>query len=328
MSQPAILNFDYLALAFGDPTTTSNPRLKYVDWNQHLDNYSVQNPKSEVFTVPSGVQQSLFSGTRVTTLDATTAFNLTLNPLNTTTYRFTWVAGTNPGFSVNRGLAFSGFIITVTSNTNGTSTFVASGGSFAALLVGDTVFIPGISTGDPAGPFNPLNEGFWTVLSVTPSTIIMSRFPGVVFNSISEAVTQTSNTNIVGYSSAGVQTGDGVDIIAGFSLPVLKGYKLLTITPTFFEVTSTLALPLAAGVMPTAAGMVFYAFAKRFVLVEVDQEASIQLNGDLGQTQRISPWVAADPLQVGVYVKAGIAWSLAVTNRSTSNMSVLLISAE
>ena len=38
-----------------------------------------------------------------------------------------------------------------------------------AVLVGDTVFIPGASTGDTS-VFNPLNEGAWSVLSATATT--------------------------------------------------------------------------------------------------------------------------------------------------------------
>lgn len=329
MGNPATLNFDYVVVAYGDPSQTSNPRLKYVDWTQHLDGNSVQNAKSEGFTVAAGTQQTLFSGTRVTTLDGTTAFGMTLNPLNNTTYRFTWTGGTNPSFRTNRSLVLSGLAVTVVALSNATSTFtIPGGGTFAVLSPGDNVFIPGVSTGDSAGPFNPINEGLWVVLSVTPLSITMARTAGQTFASISEVVTQTSNTNMVGYSSSGVQIGDGVDISVGFPLGTMKAYKILTITPTFFEVSSTVALPLSTGALPGAAGMVFYSFAKRFILIEVDQEASIQLNGDTGATNRVSPWLPAEPLAVGTFVKAGIAWSVAVTNRSTTDMNLLLISAE
>jgi hypothetical protein len=329
VGNPATLNFDYVVVAYGDPSQTSNPRLKYVDWTQHLDGNSVQNSKSEGFTIPAGTQQTLFSGTRATTLDGTTAFGMTLSPLNNTTYRFTWTGGTNPSLRTNRSLVLSGLVVTVMALSNGTATFtIPGGGTFSVLSAGDNVFIPGVSTGDTAGPFNPMNEGLWVVLSVTALSITMTRPAGQTFSAVSEVVTQTSNTNMVGYSSSGVQIGDGVDISAGFPLTTLKAYKLLTVTPTFFEVSSTVALPLTTGALPGAAGMVFYSFAKRFILIEVDQEASVQLNGDSGSTNRVSPWRPAEPLAVGTFSKTGPAWSVAVTNRSTTDMNLLLISAE
>lgn len=324
-------NLDYAILAYGDPTPTSNPRLKSVDWAQNLDGYTVNNAKTYPFQVLPNSQLSVFSGIQATTLSGSTAFTVTLSPLSTSTYRFTWSGGTNPTLRTDRGLTIfsSGSEVQMTLQTNSTLTAAIVGGAatFAGVVSGDTVWIPGLATGDVASPFNTLNDGAWVVLSASSSTLTLVRPTGVVFQGATELITTTADAQFTAFSAAGVQLLSYVDITAGFSLPTQHSFQISNVTSTFFEVTSTEPLALETQT-PTATGMIFYSSARSFLLVECDQEASIQCNGDTGQTQRVSPWVAGDPLQVGTYLKKGLAYSLSVTNRSSSVMNVVLVSAE
>lgn len=329
----ALLNINSQVLAYADATTSSNPSLKYVDWRRSLSGIVVKNPKTESYVVDPVSSKLIFDGTRSTSIDGTTQFSLALSTIAGTTdrYRFTSTAGTSPAFRTDRALTNNGQTLTWVLQTNQSVT-VASDvvGAFAAVQVGDTVFVPGTTTGDSATVFNTANEGFWVVLAKDGpgTTIQLVRPVGTDFSGASEATTCTANTQFQAYSSSGVQVGDKVDISAGFATSVLKTYEVIMVTPKIIEVKSSLALPAQTGIIPTASGMVFYSAAKRYLRVEVDQECAIRLNGDSGNTVRMSPFSAGDSTQVAFFEKVGPSWSLTVVNRSQSPCNVTVIGAE
>ena len=284
----------------------------------------VTNPVSLPVILMPNETRSIFSGTRSTSIDNTTQFTISLNPLDPSIYRFTNTGGTAPALRTNRGVALSGITMTLTANINGTLTMSAGSGSpFSGVLVSDILFIPGPSTGDPTDRFNTANEGFWTVLGVTSNTLITLVRQGD-FSGMSEIVVPANNAVLV-YSAAGVQVGDYVDISSGFSNTVQRSYQVLAVTPGWFEVTSTTPLDNEVAT-PHAAGMVFYYLFKRYLHIESDQDACVQVNGDSGLAAgRISP------LQVGgfgEYEKIGPVWSLTLVNRASVSANVVIISAE
>lgn len=315
-------------LAYGDTAASSNPTRRFVDWS-YSRSYSVDNPKSIPYDLQAGESLTIFDGVQATSVANDTEFQLTLNPLDTDTYRFTHSAGTAPALRTNRALALSGNSVTIVANANQTVT-VTSGlaAGFASVVVGDTVFIPGTSTGDTAGPFSSSNEGYWVVLAKDSSTvIILGRPTGDSFLAAGEVVAVTANSQFQAFSAAGVQLGDAVDISLGFPSSVLKKYTITGINPSWFEVSSTSALPIGIEAVPTTSGIIFYKAAKRYVKVVVDQEAALTVNGVAGAV-RLSPWIAGDPDEVGVYEQCGAVWSLAITNRSQETLNVLVITAE
>jgi hypothetical protein len=206
----------------------------------------------------------------------------------------------------------------------------ATAGDFTAVVVGDTLFIPGVTTGDPAGPFSPLNEGYWTVLAKdgTSSTLQLSRPLNETFVGVSEVVTPSSASQLLVFSAAGVQVGDRVTVSMGFPPSVFNTYTVTSVTPTYFEVVSTLPLPVPTTATPTTAGIAFYTNAKRWIRLEYSQDCIIQLNGDTGNSNTCTPWEADDRLNTGAFEKAGICWSASITNLSAVPMQILFLSVE
>lgn len=324
----AILNIVSSAVAFGDGSPTSNPKLRYFDWSRQSQGVPVSNPRSECVVLDPGQSKTMFDGTRPTFIDGTTQFQVTLNPMDPSLYRFTWVSGSLPAFRVARATNLTGLQVTITTAANGSATFaVPSGTPFSGVQSGDIVFIPGISTGDPASPFSDINTGYWEVLGAAGTTLQATRLTGQQFIGINEQVTVANATQFQIFSSTGVQVGDKVEISGGFAIATRKTYEVMAVNPKWVEVVSTspLALETAA---PGMGGMSFYTSSKRFVRIEVDQEALVRMNGDTGSSQRLSPVIPGDSLQTAWYEKFGPAWSLVITNRSASRMTVNMLTCE
>jgi hypothetical protein len=320
----AIININQNVLVFDDEdTATNNPKRRNVDWTTNITGIPVKEPSSREYTLQPGETSTVFSGVRALTLDDTTTFSLSLNAVAGSVYRLTATAGTAPGFRTLRAIDLTGETVTVTVNNNATAEFVLPGSStetFAGAVAGDVLFIPDATTGDPASPFNVMNVGFWTVLSVATRKLIAKRLNGESFQGVSEgpiAVASASEFQV--FSAAGVQAGDTLNIVAGFSPISQKSYVISRVTPSWVEFTSTESLPLETGVTPDDTGLAIYSSAKSFVRVEVDQEAVVRINGDTGDWNRLSP---RDP-----GVKSGIAhfeiwgnvYQLVIVNKSTSD---------
>lgn len=316
-------------LAYGDSTPTNNPSERFTDWSKKVS-VSVENPQSNPYVIAPGASLVAFNGTRATSVANNTEFELALSPLSWDRYRFTWTGtGTNPGFRTNRNIDLSTQTVVIAVLANNTITMTAEdSGSFTSVQVGDTVLIPGVTTGDPTSPFNVLNEGYWTVLGKTGSTVLqLVRFPGESFSGYGESVSVTDPGQVLAYSTAGVQIGDSVNISAGFSSTVKKSYTVVAVTPEWFEVISTLALPDETAV-PTAAGIIFYTAAKRFVQAFYNQQCMLQFNGTSDTSLVLVPWTANDSEFVGEFKKVGPSWSLTITNTSTAPLEIILLTAE
>jgi hypothetical protein len=136
-------------------------------------------------------------------------------------------------------------------------------------------------------------------------------------------------THVRVYSAGGVQVGDTLELAGGFAAPSQRAFTVTHAQDNELHFTSAEPLPLEPSVLPGAQGLAVYSQAKRFVRVEVDQEAVLRLNGDTGNSVRLSPRVAGDEEAMGYFEKWGTTWALSVVNRSASNpMRVNLISAE
>jgi hypothetical protein len=327
----ANLDLYSITLATADAVESNSPNLKFVEWKRTIRAIPVENPKVEGLSVAPGVEATIFDGSRTLTLDGTTAFSIALDPIASDKYRFTATAGTDPGFRTDRGLDLTGVALTLTEQANGSLLVAAGAGTpFAALQVGDEVFVPGMMTGDASSPFNSVNQGRWSALGVgaAGANVTLVRPAGQEFQGLSETVTPVSAGQLLGYSAAGVQPGDTLDVSAGFAVPVQRSFEIVAVTSKWIEVQCSQPLAADSGILPGVAGFKIYADAKRFVQVEADQECALRFNGDTGSSLRLSPWVAGDPEQVAGFVKVGPAWTLKVLNRSTQTLKLTVISAE
>jgi hypothetical protein len=206
-----------------------------------------------------------------------------------------------------------------------------SGTPFASVQNGDTAFIPGLLTGDPAGPFNSLNTGYWVVLSATSTVLVLGRDPSVPFSGVSEGpITPSTAQQFQVFSSTGVQVGDTVDITAGFAPAAQNAYDITAVNPAWIEFRSTAPLGPQNNVMPGTAGFIIYTSAKRFVLIETDQSIVVRWNGDTGNTNRVDPLLAGDGVTSlnGSQHKFGTVYQLDIMNRSSLRATVVVSSAE
>lgn len=325
---PATLNIGTSVVAYGDTTINSNPKRRFVDWTRTQQGVPVVNPKSEQFSVDPSSSLAIFNGTRSTSADGTTAWTVTASSLDPTRFRFTNSSGTAPALRTDRGLTLNTIAVTVAILTNGSATFTLASGTWGTAVAGDTLFIPGVSTGDTAGPFSSLNEGYWTILSVAGLVLTATRPASVVFQGVNETKTVTANVQVQAFSAAGVQTTDKVELSAGFSAGSLRTYSVVAVNPKWFEVTSAIPVALESNIIPGVNGMTFYKFTKQYVRVEADQECAIQANGSTDQTMRVVPFVAGDPDNTGWFEKWGSMWSLTIVNRTSVPLNVVIVSME
>jgi hypothetical protein len=316
------------ALAFDDDEASSNPSRLPVNWKRTIANIAVDHAATEPLQIePMGVA-TVIDGTRSTSIDGTTAFSIAPNPIDASRYRIARTGGTPPLFRTDRSLALSGVALTLAVTPSLAMTVTAVSGSFSGVLPGDVVFIPGVSTGDSAGPFNVLNEGFWTVLTVTATVLTMTRVSGQVFNGVGESVTPGSNTALQAFSASGVQVGDTVELVSGFATTSRRAYEIVAVTPTWIEFLSTAPLGAETGVLPTATGILFYTNAKRFIYIETDQECVVRLNGDTGDKNKLVPWVAGQKNFVAEFRMTGTVWKLVLVNKASTTAQAVVISAE
>lgn len=323
---PAKLSLNSTILAYSDVEVNSNPSERFFDWFRSIT-VDVNDPQGNAYTIDPGASLDIFDGTRSTGIDNTTEFQLTISPLYSTTYRFTWTGtGTAPAFRTDRGLALNGDSFTLTVNVNLTATLSGSSGDFTSVLAGDVLFVPGLTTGDTAGPFSSDNEGYWNVLSKdgTSATLQLARF-GDSFSGVTETVTLTANSQLQAFSATGVQVGDSVKISNGFSLSVQGSYTVNAINPKWFEIVTTKTLPINETAIPTASGINFYTSAKRYIRIEADQNCIIKTNGNTGNSEELQPW---DSDLKAEYTKTGPTWSLSVDNKSTLPLNLLVMSCE
>jgi len=286
-------------------------------------NVTFTDESSKPFEITESVAPNstvtLFNGTRTTSIGPSTVFTLTLSPLVIDPlYRLTWSAGTNPVLRTDRAVDLTGRNIAVTMLANETVNVDALANDFAGVLVGDTVCIPGLLTGDVAGPFNEANVGFWQVLNKnnTSSQLQLARTPEAGFSGITETVTVTSAAQFFVYSPGPIQIGDYVNIVNGFSSPVCRTWKVQSVTSRWFEIMASDPLP-SLEVGTAGAQMDFYSQNKRFFYLLVDQEGEATVNGVMN---RVSPSQAG--YMSGLLAKSGPSYSLSVTNKSAQPMNV------
>jgi hypothetical protein len=322
-----ILEIHSTHVAYDESAPTSHPSRVYVDWTRNTSGVEVSNPDSKAFRVLPGESKTLFSGIRDTEVANDTEFDLELNTAKSGTYRMLFADGTEPEFRTDRGFAGSGIAFTLTVNNNATLEVAIASGDFNAS-VGDSVFIPGASTGDAASSFSELNVGFWVVIAESARLLVLQRPVGEDFVGVSESVTPGADEFYV-FSATGVQVGDSMEVSAGFSSVTRQTFEVTSVTPLWVEFVSTQPLPLESDVTPTATGLVFYSDCKRYLRLECDQEAAVRLNGDTGNSNRLSPRVPGDAKQVAHFEKWGPVWEMVVVNRSaTATMNVNLLTVE
>lgn len=324
------LTHNLALVCYDDSTPSNNPLMRFIDWRKSVQGVCVQNPLNHQYYIQPNSSESIFSGTRNLTLDGTTQLSLVLNSRTPNLYRLKWSSGTLPGFRTTRTITVLNTTLTFTVNNNSTVTVQSTEtNAFNNVQIGDTIFFPTAYTGDQslASTINPLNGGGWVILTKTNSSLTLTRFAGQSFSGINQTVLITNADWVKIYSSEGVQEEDTLEISAGFSPITRKSFTIKNVTDTWVEFLSNEPLPLENNVIIGTTGIVFYTASKRFLRVEVDQEALLSIND--GSSIRVVPRIFSDKDGVGWFELWGSCWSLSITNLSKSNkMRVTIISAE
>jgi len=322
------LNINYTVLGYEDSNATNNPRQKAVDWNRQLGGLIVNNPGNIPYSIPALQSVECFNGTQVLGYDSTTSFSIALVPNYTNRYRLVYNSGSNPVFRTARTLAVATGTLTLTVQANATVTVTSSlGNVFGSIQAGDNVYIPGTTIGDTAGPFDPLNEGLWSVILASNSSITIVRDITQVFSGVTETVAMSSNAQFRVFSSDGVQVDDILDIFDGFATAYLRSYEIVGVTDTFLEFVSGVALPTGT-FTPGAGSFVCYSEGKQFLLIESDQEIAVRLNGDEDNTLRVEPILAGNAIRPGFCMHTGTVYRLVIINRSLTKAKVRVVTAE
>lgn len=325
----SFLNITNKFVAYADPSPTTNPTQKNFDWALVVKNLTVSDPKSYTGSIPSGGTITLFDSTVATTVANDTQFTTTLSSMETSRYRFTFAGGTNPTLRTDRGLVLTGENVTLTPNADSTVTLQLGAGTFGTTVAGDSVFIPNEATGDATSVFSAINGGWWVVLAVISATKLqMTRPPGQSFSAAGQTVLLANDAQLQAFSADGVQVGDTVAISAGFTTNTRKSFAIDRITSTWFEVMSTTPIAIENSIAPSSTGITFYSDAQRFVHVETNQTAIVQLNGDLGENVRVVPIQAGDKTQPGWLTLMGDTHKLVLINKSSSLLSYICHSAK
>jgi len=325
------LNIYGTILGYADDLASNEPLLRLADWKRSIQGLAVGKISTQgPVSIPAGTEVVFFNGSRTLAVDGTTSFDLSNVPsVASDLYRVEAMAGTAPAFRVDRGLDLATVALTLTAQANGTLVVASAVGTpFSVLQASDEVFLPGVSTGDAASPFSLLNLGSWVVLGIgsAGATVTLQRPAGQSAVMASEVVTPTAASQVQGFGSAGVQVGDTLDLLAGFSS--LQSMEIVAVTASRLDVISSSPMANESGILPGAAGMAVYTSAKRLVEVEVDQDCVVRVNGDTGSTMRLSPWEAGDSQKVAQFRQVGPCWSLSVYNRSPQALRAYLITVE
>lgn len=313
------------AIAFGDPDSTAQPRLRHFDWLRAQSVVDAANPRSETYTLAPGESRTIFSGVRALALDGTTEMEVSMVAGTTMDYRLSHTGvGTAPGFRTSRSLDLTGQTVTVTVNSNETATFATTGGAFAGAVVGDVLWIPG-SVDGVTSPFSVANQGQWLILSASSGSIVARRAED--FNAEAQVVSVTDVDHVVVFSAAGVQVGDKIEVISGFGSANRGTFPIVEVTDRFVTVRSVLPM-VDETLLPGAGSVVIHSNAKRWMRIESDQEVAVRCNGDATNLTRIVPWVAGDSAMSGDYSRTGPTYSLTIVNLSLSSAQVSLVSIE
>ncbi len=316
-------NLEISLLAYDDQPESRNPRLRLIDWRPQFFQLQVDLPQQTRYTVSPGQSVTAFDASRPLTSDGTTQYSLTGSALGGGRYRLAWTGtGTDPAFRVDRDLNLAPGTVTLVANANSTVTVTHSVGAvFGAVVAGDTVFVPGASTGDTA-LFNSLNEGYWSVLSASATTLVLTRPTGSVYQAASEAVVLTDDQQFVAYASTGVEIGDTIDIVSGFATPTRKSYEVVVVTARWVEFVST--VPLAEETVTAGTGVVVYSAPMQFIYAESDQEVGVRINDASADYSRVVPLRAGR--SSGVYMQSGTIFKVVLHSRSTASATVTVAS--
>jgi hypothetical protein len=241
-----------------------------------------------------------------------------------TTIATTLISGTGAGTTLTISAAVPGAAIVITAVDSQLTNTLATTMNTTNVVVGDQLFI------DTGAGFSQSNAGLFTIIAKTANSLTVQNL-----NASGQTATILDPTQFLAFSNGGgmsnqVQIGDKVVISAGFSQADWGTYVITNVTPLWFEVSIAApnGIPLETGIMPGAAGLVFYSAAKQFVLIAAQNTCSVQVNGDTSNSIMLQPTEPNNQERPALYLQQGTVYSLSITNLSLETLDVIVATAE
>jgi hypothetical protein len=203
----------------------------------------------------------------------------------------------------------NGKVVTFAS-TNGTAF------NTAAVQIGDSVRI--------SSAFNAANLGVFTIISKTSTSFSFENELGMP-----EVVVLGANfAQILSiYSSAGVQVGDKVDVVAGFSPASQNTYEILNVSHDYIEFFSSSVLPVETGIANTVSALLIYNNSKQFFYLETNGKVGIKYNGSTDE-QIVDSFVLGGHRKPGIVLIKADLKSVVITNKTSAQVELYCITAE
>ena len=308
--------------AFQDATDTNNPSQNNVKWNRDLQGISITEPISKMLTLPPGQSAVLFSGTISTSADTTTTWDLALKAGTSNTYRISHAGGTAPLFRTPRTEGHDATTgVTITKNAK-PLTYDSTGGTPFSLIAGGAIVGDEVRIGTA---FNASNRGTFKLLALTATTFTIENETGAAEGPITLGAGFLTEINI--YSEDGVQRGDKVDVVDGFSSVTFATYEITDVSHDFIEIFSNSSLPAESGVSNDPDALLIYRNAKQFLYLESDKKTDIKINGS-AVTNQIEPFTIGTDKKPGVFMSSASIKSAEIENKSQDTATIFCVTAE
>jgi hypothetical protein len=308
--------------AYQDANASNNPTQNNWKWQRDIQGINIEEPASKSLNLPAGQSVELFSGAVDTDADNTTTWNIALKAGTSQTYVISKASGTSPAFRTARvSGADATTQITVTKNAS-LLTFTSTGGTALNLIVGGVVVGDDVRLGSL---FNAVNRGKFKVLARTATSFTIENPSGQAEGPITLGAGFADQLSI--FSADGVQVGDKVDIVAGFSSVSFGTYEITDASPDYIEIYSLEALPTESGVSNSPSAFLIYRDAKSFVYIESNQKLEITIDGS-SVPNSLEPMRAGTSAVPGVFMSSASMKSLEITNKSMETATIFYVTAE
>lgn len=306
---------------YEDQNPSNNPSRNNFKWQTDIQGVDVEEPSSKSLMLNPGQSHSLFSGQVSTTDDTTTTWDLSIKPGTSNTYRLSYNSGTLPGFRVLRSTGADATTeISVTKNAR-LLTFSSTAGTPLDLIAGGAQVGDVVRIGES---FNVSNQGKFTILSLTATSFTVDNDSGLAESNILLGAGFEDEVRI--HSQDGVQIGDKIEIVAGFSSVTQGTYEITDVADQFVDFFSLNSLPAETNVSNNPSALSIFKDSKQFLYIESDQKLEILLDS--------SEAITIEPLNVGTQKKPGIFMvsanvrSAIIENKSTTPAKIFYVTAE
>jgi len=307
---------------YEDENCTNNPSRNNFKWNRDTQGVDIEEPSSKSISLAPGQTHSLFSGAVVTSDDGTTTWDIALKAGTTNTYRISLNSGTAPEFRTARTTgADATTAVTVTKNAK-VLTFTSTAGTALDLIAGGAIVGDIVRIGSS---FNAVNQGKYTIIALSATSLSIENESGQAEGPIVLGASFEDELSV--HSQNGVQIGDKVDIVDGFSPVSRNTYEITDATPEYIEFFSLDSLPAETAISNSPAALFIYRDAKQFIYVETNQKILLKLdNGTI--TKTIEPLTAGTTKKPGMFLATGTVKSAEIENTSQSFASIFYVTAE